>query len=257
MDLGLFRRIVDEAAELRVPDICPNGVGEALTLRNLEDYLAHIRGHAHRFAIRLNTNGNRMDEEKRRLFLDYEVDLINVTIDGATAATFESIRERLNFAQIEENVHALLAERQKRGAKVPKVRVGIIVIPQNVHEVPLVLEKWRGVADYVGAGGFTNRGGSLDESFAAHTHVTGVRSCVLPFRELNIWADGKAVLCCDDWNEEHTVGDLNVSSVKDVWHGAELKHARHMHAAGKGGSLSLCSRCNYWREPGALTRLWA
>jgi MoaA/NifB/PqqE/SkfB family radical SAM enzyme len=257
MDFDLFKRIIDEAAELKVPTITPNGFGEVLTMRNLSEYIGYIRSKAHRFRIIINTNGQRMDEEKRRLFLDYEIDLLNITLDGATPETFDGIREKLSLVQIEENIHALLAERRRRGAALPKLRIGIIVIPQNEHEVTQVLDKWRNVADYVGAGGFTNRAGALDGKFESHRESNGhARACVLPFQDLNVWADGRAVLCCDDWNEEHRVGDLNTSSVADVWHGELLRHARKMHAEGRGDELEICARCNMWRPPTAGARLW-
>ncbi len=134
-------------------------------MRNLEEYLAYMRSTAHRFRIVMNTNGFRMDEEKRELFLKYEVDLINVTLDGATPETFESIRLKLKLDTIEENVRELLRARRERKLEAPKVRVGIIAIPQNAHEVGQVLDKWRDVADYVGVGGFTNRAGSLEGRF--------------------------------------------------------------------------------------------
>jgi MoaA/NifB/PqqE/SkfB family radical SAM enzyme len=257
MNFQLFKRIIDQAAELRVPTITPNGFGEVLTMRNLADYIAYIRSKTHRFHILVNTNGQRLDEEKRRLFLDHEVDLLNITLDGATPETFDKIRDQLSLTQIEENIHAFLEERRRRGAALPKLRIGIIVIPQNEHEVAQVLEKWRNVADYVGAGGFTNRAGSLDEKFGGHGGQSEpARACVLPFQDLNIWADGRAVLCCDDWNEEHRVGDLNVSSLEEVWHGEILRHARKLHSEGRGQELDICSRCNLWRPPAPGTRLW-
>jgi radical SAM protein with 4Fe4S-binding SPASM domain len=144
----------------------------------------------------------------------------------------------------------------------------MIAIPQNMHEIPALLDKWRGVVDYVGVGGYTNRAGSLDEQhiWDAPTPDAGgeastpaqppAHHCVLPFRDLNIWADGRAVLCCDDWNEEHVVGDLNSQSLSEIWRGEALRHARSLHKLGRGNELEICSRCNMWRQaPGA--RLWS
>jgi hypothetical protein len=148
-----------------------------------------------------------------------------------------------------------LRARRERKLEVPKVRVGIIAIPQNAHEVRQVLDKWRDVADYVGVGGFTNRAGSLDDRFESAS-PQNAKACVLPFKEMNFWADGKAVLCCDDWNEEHPVGDLNTASVAEIWTGQLLRDARQKHVDGRGGELEICARCNYWRDPSAGARLW-
>src|ERR1700722_17769066 len=89
MDLALFKRLVDEAAEMQVPELCPNGFGELLTLRNLGEYLGYIREKKHPFNILINSNGYRLDDEKIEMFLDHRVDFLNITIDGATAETFE------------------------------------------------------------------------------------------------------------------------------------------------------------------------
>jgi len=270
MPLDLFKKLVDEAAELGVPDLCPNGFGEILTMRSFDEHLAYARSKPHRFRILVNTNGFRMDDEKIESFLRHEVDLLNITLDGATAETFEKIRVRLKLDQIEDNIRRLIKTRNDRGMTVPKIRVGMIAIPQNKHEHRALLAKWQGVADFVGIGGFTNRAGSLDEnelipdaaqrlpseSQAIEVGRRAARSCVLPFRDMNIWADGRAVLCCDDWNEEHVVGDLNTQTLSEIWHGPALKHARSRHIAGLGEELEICRRCNMWREsPGA--RLWS
>jgi MoaA/NifB/PqqE/SkfB family radical SAM enzyme len=266
MDIGVFKKLVDQAAELGVPDLCPNGFGEILTMKSFDEHFSYIRSKGHRFRILVNSNGFRLDDTKIESFLRHEVDHLNITLDGATAETFEKIRVRLKFNQIEDNILRLIKRRDELGMRVPKIRVGMIAIPQNQHEIPAHMTKWRGVADYVGVGGYTNRAGSLDAKgiFAANENAptnvqaietTRARACVLPFRELNIWADGRAVLCCDDWNEEHVVGDLNKQSLSEIWHGEALRTARMLHKSGHGSEIDICSKCNMWRESSGA-RLW-
>ena len=134
---------------------------------------------------------------------------------------------------------------------------------QNQHEAGMLLDKWRPLVDYVGIGGFTNRAGSLDVSaFAGSSGPTEalrpmIPACVLPFREMNVWADGKAVLCCDDWNEEHVVGDLSRESLRDIWHGEALQRARDLHIRKRGADIGICGKCSMWREPSHGARLWS
>jgi MoaA/NifB/PqqE/SkfB family radical SAM enzyme len=259
MDLNLFKRLVDEAAELQVPELCPNGFGELLTMRNLGDYLGYIREKQHPFWIAINSNGYRLDDEKIETFLDTRVDFLNITIDGATAETFEAIRLKLKFADIEDNIRRLLKRRAERGVSYPEIRVGMVLIKQNEHEAAQFLERWRGVVDHVGIGPFTNRAASRDPSvFQSATQTSdAAHACVLPFRELNIWADGRAVLCCDDWNEDHPVGDFNTESLRAIWNGPALSKARELHMAGRGSDVAMCAQCSFWRAPGPGVRLWA
>jgi hypothetical protein len=273
MPVELFRKVVEQAAALDVRALCPNGYGEICTLPQavLEEYFGYIAATRHKFRVLINSNGNRMTEERAELFIRHEVYLVNVTIDGATAETAESIRKNLKFDRIEENIRRLIAMRDRAGKKYPKVRVGMILMPQTLPEVQPFLNRWRGVADYAGIGGFSSRLASVEQAPAppllqlggaaappeSEDHWPKPTACVLPFRDLNIWADGKAVLCCEDWNEEYVVGDMNTQTMKEIWHGEPLATVRRKHRARCGHEVSLCAKCNNWQQPTPGARLWS
>lgn len=255
MDLGLFQRLVDQAAEMRIPELTPNGYGEILTLPDLQTYLDYIFTRAHQFKVSINTNGYLMNDQTIELFLRYDVRLLNITLDGATQQTAEAVRVGLKTERIEHNIHQLLARREARGRTYPKLLVGMVVIPQNRHETDLFVKKWQGVADYVTVSAASTRLGSVAK--VVDFVGDGVPVCVLPFRELNIWADGKAVLCCHDWNEELVVGDLNTQSLAEIWRGPALTRARELHRAERGRQMGICCKCNLWTAPSAGARLWS
>jgi hypothetical protein len=106
-------------------------------------------------------------------------------------------------------------------------------------------------------GGFSSRLASVNYSENGEApNRMAASQCVLPFRDLNIWADGKAVLCCEDWNESHIVGDFTFQSLDEIWHGEALTEARRKHMQKRGADLTICSLCNNWQAPGPGTRLW-
>jgi MoaA/NifB/PqqE/SkfB family radical SAM enzyme len=259
MPMDLFHRMVDQASALKVTQLCPNGYGEICTIpmRLLAPYFDYMSAGSWPFKVIINTNGYRMNAERADLFIEHGVHLINVTIDGATAATAEAIRVGLKFDDIEANIRNLLARRDAAGKRYPKVRVGMVAMPETLREGEAFLARWRGVADFVGIGGFSTRLASvaLQNGQPADSGPSSA-SCVLPFRELNIWADGKAVLCCEDWNEEYVVGDLNAETLSEIWHGSAMDAVRAKHLAGRGQEIDLCARCNNWRAPGMGARLW-
>jgi MoaA/NifB/PqqE/SkfB family radical SAM enzyme len=263
MAMPLFRKLIDDAARMKVPYLCPNGYGEICTipLPVLTEYLEYITASSHRFKLVINTNGYRMNEERAALFLKH-AHVVNVTIDGATAATAESIRRKLKFDVIEENIKRLLAMRRRTGASRPKVRVGMVSMPQTQPEIPEFFRRWKGVADLVGIGAFSTRLNSVTGTWSEGAGDTSslnrseTAACVLPFRDLNIWADGIAVTCCEDWNEAAPVGDLKIMSLSEIWNGPELAKVRAAHAAGRGADIALCASCNWWRKPTPGARLW-
>jgi MoaA/NifB/PqqE/SkfB family radical SAM enzyme len=259
MTMDLFRKMVDQATDLKVSQLCPNGYGEICTIpmRLLEPYFEYISSKSWPFKVIINTNGYRMNTERADLFIEHGVHLVNVTIDGATAETAEAIRLGLKFDEIEANIKNLLKRRVAAGKRYPKVRVGMVAMPQTMREGRAFLDRWEGIADFVGIGVFSTRLASvaLQNGEPAEDGPPAV-SCVLPFRELNIWADGKAVMCCEDWNEEHVVGDLAAESLIDIWHGSKMAEVRAKHVAGRGHEIELCAKCNNWRQPGVGARLW-
>jgi hypothetical protein len=264
MAMPLFRKLIDQAAEMKVPYLCPNGYGEICTipLPVIAEYFDYIAKAKHPFKVVVNTNGYRMNEERAALFLKY-AHVVNVTIDGATAATAESIRKKLKFDVVEENIKRLLAMRHKAGASRPKVRVGMVSMPQTQPEIPEFMQRWKGVADLVGIGAFSTRLNAVTDTWkegagdTASLNRSEAGACVLPFRDLNIWADGVAVTCCEDWNEQSPVGDLKTMSLSDIWHGPGLSRVRAAHAAGHGADIALCASCNWWRKPTRGARLWS
>lgn len=262
MPMPLFRRMIDDAARLGIPYLSPNGYGEICTIPipALTEYLEYIAASRFRFKIALNTNGYRMNEERAALFLKY-VHAINITIDGATKETAEAIRLKLKFDVIEDNIKRLLAMRKAAGQSRPKVRVSMVAMPQTIPEIPAFMARWKGIADLVGIGAFSNRLESVDDAWKDPTgalpesHSTA-KQCVLPFRDLHVWSDGTAVICCEDWNAVDPVGNLNTQTIEEVWTGPAMQRVRAAHRARRGETVPLCATCNVWREPSAGARLW-
>lgn len=247
MNFDLFRKIVDDCAAIGVREVALNGYGEIFTMRRdlYRKYIDYLRRAAPDIHVVVNTNAFEMDEAAARYLVEAGVHTVHSDIDGATAETFEHVRQYLKLAQVEENVLRLVRIRNELGKTRPVVHVGIIGMRENVHEIPAFLAKWRGKVDYVNTDGFMNRMG--DPDFPKQFMDQG-RPCYDLWSRLNVWADGKAVLCCEDWNAQHVVGDATTQTVAGIWRGAALEAARRRHLAAAGHSIPLCSSCNYWRK---------
>ena len=111
---------------LGVRDLVLNGYGEIATLRNYRDYLGYIRRRSSTIRILVNTNGMRLTEDLSAAFIDHGVDVVNIAIDGATAATYESIRRYLKLDVVEANVKRFIAMRNASGKTRPYIMVNMI-----------------------------------------------------------------------------------------------------------------------------------
>lgn len=69
-----------------------------------------------------------------------------------------------------------------------------------------------------------NHAGSASELDYSRTD----KPCVKPFREIGINSDGSVDICCNDWLGELTVGNINITSIDDIWHSDEFYAMRRM-----------------------------
>ena len=249
MALDLFRKIVDEAVELGIPEVVLNGYGEISTLRNSRDYIAYLRQKSPSVCITINTNGMRMNEAVATTFVDYAVDVVNVAIDGATAATFEGIRKELTLDTVERHLRQLLAIRNARGRTAPYVMTHMIHMPENAHETDLFLQKWTGVADFAGIAGLYGRTGAVPVT------IRGVKAdyfpCFLPWKQMPVLSDGTVALCCDDWDGQASVGNLSTHTIREIWQSPRRQEIRALHLEGRAAEIGVCAACLDPRRPPA------
>ncbi len=86
------------------------------------------------------TNGTLLDDELIEVVLETGVTEICVSIDGATAATYEAIRRGASFERVTGNVRRLAAARRARGRAHPKLRLDAVLMKRNAHELPALVD---------------------------------------------------------------------------------------------------------------------
>jgi hypothetical protein len=241
MAMPLFEAIVDEAVSLGVRDLCLNGYGEIATLRNYRDYLGYIRRRSSTIRILVNTNGMRLTEDLAAAFIDHGVDIVNIAIDGATAATYESIRRHLKLDVVEANVKRFVAMRNASGKKRPYIMVNMIHMPENAHEADAFIAKWTGIPDYAGLAGVVSRGGSIDVPRPKADWAS--TPCFLLWRQMPILSDGTVAMCCDDWDGTSDLGNVATAGIKAIWSSPAHERFRRIHLEGRAEELALCRGC--------------
>lgn len=136
MSWQTFERIA--AAFDRVKWVYLQGWGEPLLHRRLLDMVERAKGAG--CEVGFTTNGTRLTQEAGRRLLDRRLDLLAVSVAGATAATHESIRVGSDFGRLVENIRRFLALRSERRAAKPKVEIFFLMTPANLGELPQAVE---------------------------------------------------------------------------------------------------------------------
>ena len=81
------------------------------------------------------TNGQRLERRTIEAILDSAVTQIDVSIDGATAPTYERIRRSGKFDRLVGNLRALQAGKLRRGLTRPLMQFNLTLMRSNLHEL--------------------------------------------------------------------------------------------------------------------------
>lgn len=114
------------------------GWGEPLLHRRIFDMIARAKGAGCR--VGFTTNGTRLTRRTGERLLELGLDLLAVSIAGATAATHEAIRVGSDFARLTENLRRFLLLRAERRSATPKVEVFFLMTRANLAELPRAVE---------------------------------------------------------------------------------------------------------------------
>ncbi|MCA1650020.1 MAG: SPASM domain-containing protein [Acidobacteria bacterium] len=74
--------------------------------------------------------------------------------------------------------------------------------------------------------------------------------CYRPWLTFTVLWDGRVSLCCADFDGRHVLGDLNTSTIQDVWNAEPYLEARRLHL--KSGGPDICRACDLPRKDSPL-----
>lgn len=136
MSWETFGRIA-EAFE-RTKWVYLQGWGEPLLHRRVFDMIARAKSAGCR--VGFTTNGTRLTRANGARLLELGLDLVAVSIAGASAPTHEAIRVGSDFVRLVENLRRFLRLRRERGNTRPKVEVFYLMTSANLAELPRAVE---------------------------------------------------------------------------------------------------------------------
>ena len=132
IDEALFRELIDQfegAEELQL-----QGLGEPM----LHPRFFHMVRYASGRGLRVSTNTNLtvLTEAGAEECVRSGLHTLHVSLDGATAETYQAIRLRARFERVLRNLRRLMQARERLHGNLPHVRLVAVVMRRNLHELP-------------------------------------------------------------------------------------------------------------------------
>ncbi|NQU65848.1 MAG: SPASM domain-containing protein [SAR324 cluster bacterium] len=250
MPIEILEKVVADCKGKPLKKINLFWFGDSLCNNRIIACLEYIRRGLPRAKLNLSTNAGLLTEEKSRAIIDGNlVDVINFDIDGIKKATFEKIRQKLDFDQVVKNVRFFLDHKKSKSALKPETRITIINMAPTEKEIPAFIEYWKPLVDKVEVNKYntwlgTQEDRNVGRSFEESSSEKFTFACKHPWDELVIAADGRAGLCCLDFDLKAEVGNVKNQTVKEIWNSAEMTGYRNKMLQLDYDSIDVCRDCN-------------
>ena len=137
----LFHRLIGEVPGLR--RLTLQGLGEPL----LSPYLMEMVGAAvaRGVTVGFNSNATLLTARRSAELVASRVDWLHVSLDGATAATYEAVREGAMFGTVVGNLAGLVRAKRAAGSATPWIRVVFVAMRDTVGELPELVRLLAGI----------------------------------------------------------------------------------------------------------------
>jgi hypothetical protein len=242
MSMELFRKIVDEGVTIdRVESVTLTGLGEPLLDKQLFDRISYIKKAAaaakHPVMVDMYTNGSFLTHETSEKLRDAGLDVLYISLNAGRADVRKTIMKVDDYDKVVAEAHYAISLGK------PKVLVKAVGSKDLMEgdDRHAFLEEWGG--EYQNGGhAFLH----LEGNWAGAMWPMRVRPttpCSRALDQIMVMWDGRVSLCCFDGEGEVVLGDLNRSTIREVFAGEKAVGIRQAHVDGRRGELPLCATC--------------
>jgi len=276
MDFEQFTKVVDH---VKPAYLVLGGYGEPTLNKRYLDMIRYAK--RRRISVKSVTNATTLNEKMAEEIVASGLDLLNISLDGATKETFEKIRIGASFDVVVRNIKLIVSAKKRLGAGKPAVNIDMTIFKDNVHEIPAMIrlchaefgiepvfslfmlydkedkrhlalsdtpEIRRFLAEGIEEAGQRGYGASAS-SLIINLEVLKMKytkkvtsPCFLPWLGMNLTWDGRAFPCCYYYDCQVDLGNVFEEGFDAVWNGQKFLNFRKALAQSRT-AIPVCSVC--------------
>jgi MoaA/NifB/PqqE/SkfB family radical SAM enzyme len=135
LSLERFEQLLDQMPGLQ--ELHLQGLGEPMLHPQFFDMVAMAAGRG--IKVSANSNLTLLTPRRAQACISSGLASLSVSLDGATAAVYEAIRLKANFAKVLRNLQRLVDARDEAGSAL-EVRLVMVLMRANLHELPALVQ---------------------------------------------------------------------------------------------------------------------
>ena len=256
MEEKVFKKLVDECSKFGA-SIRFIRWGEPFLHPKIIDFSKYAKSKG--LLVHITNNGLVIKENDMKALVEIGLDSLIFSFQGVTKQQYQLMRNNHRYDELKENIFKMVKLRGNK--EKPFIHISCTVLDEPKEDIDKFVKYWGKIVDSVGVGKTDLSRLSLEQikSFETIKKIEYLKEretlkkeykpCLEVYQKLSLDWDGKVTCCCTDFDNFLTVGDLNNSSLFDIWNNSrELKIFRELLDKGRYKSLTLCKNCYHTYE---------
>ncbi len=247
MDIGLFKKAVDEGARHGLPAMTHGVLCEPLLHPDIVEMVSYASDHGV-MDQRVGSNGSRLTKEMSGALIDAGLARLEISLDGFNEETFRMVRKgrEANYGRIIANIKDFIEVRERKNSRFPLLRLSMLRLNVNKDQVGAFLDYWKDYADYFSIQEPINV--KLDLKRTAlefeSPHDKEDFRCDKQHQRIFLRHDGTMLPCfhIHAW-EAFSLGNLKEKTLLDAWNTGTMDHLRALHRNGDYHKNPICHNC--------------
>lgn len=121
-----------------IPDVYFGGIGEPLFHPRTVEWVRRVKELG--VKVELITNGTILTEKIARQLIDAGLDILWISLDGATPEHYEDVRLGAELPTVLANIRRLAGLRKKGHFPVPEIGVAFVAMKRNIGDLPKIIK---------------------------------------------------------------------------------------------------------------------
>jgi molybdenum cofactor biosynthesis enzyme MoaA len=258
MKVDAFRRLAFQAAEHGIKEFGLYTTGEAFLHPRAVEFVRIAKREARLPYVYITSNGTLLDRKKADGIIEHGLDSLNLSIDGASKATYERIRVGGDFEELIENITYVRQQRDRAGVKM-RICITCVVQKTNEEELGEFHGVFGAIADEIVFQPLSNMAGQMVDQFTSllapsmrdiyrrAARTSRENPCSLLWKQLNVSAEGFLTACCIDYELALKYADLTKVPLPEAWHNTQMQQMRRNMLAQQYQDMPMCGGCDQYR----------
>lgn len=255
MDWQTLYSILDQSRGKGVKTCYMHMIGEPLIHPQIIDMIDVVSGEG--IWTSISTNAMLLDADMQKNIIHSKLDEVTLALDSLNPETYSKLRVKGDFEQVFKNINEFLQRRFDVGFG-PKVELQVIVMKENVHEIPKYKELFNPIIELINQNvtdprrkswlrikGFSTFANQVPDMSPEPTEPLRFR-CKKLWESIAIHWNGDISLCCRDAHAVQVIGNVKKDRIHNIWQSQDFELLRKLHRENRFGDhdlLKLCENC--------------